>query len=124
MELDSARGLKEEIKVRVLHPLFREPEKRLLGVSAQPMTDDARPRTIAIGIIPLGDKAYKLAIRVQHSLLVESQQIKSIRELARGEVDVQFIGAVYKLQLPWYQQKCRPLRIGCSVGHYQVTAGT
>jgi hypothetical protein len=28
------------------------------------------------------------------------------------------------MQAPWYQSRCRPLRIGCSVGHFNVTAGT
>lgn len=41
----------------------------------------------------------------------------------RGECDVRVVGRVVKQQ-PWHQRRNRPLRIGGSVGHFNITAGT
>jgi hypothetical protein len=60
-----------------------------------------------------------------------------IRE-ARGEVDVRIVGRIDKRPgarraarslvapraVPWYQRNTRPLLIGASVGHVNITAGT
>lgn len=44
--------------------------------------------------------------------------------MAHEEVDIRFVGAIRKRQLGWHQASCRPLLIGCSVGHRDITAGT
>lgn len=53
-----------------------------------------------------------------------SPQIEAIRKRAKGEVDVRYVGRVVKRAVPWYQRRNRPLRIGGSIGHYNITAGT
>src|SRR5205085_5037265 len=35
-----------------------------------------------------------------------------------------YVGHIHPLQTSQLQQICRPIQIGCSVGHFQVTAGT
>jgi hypothetical protein len=45
--------------------------------------------------------------------------------MARGEVDQRYIGGIVKRAAPpWHQRRNRPLRIGGSIGHFAVTAGT
>jgi len=67
--------------------------------------------------------------------MVGSEPVAEISRLARGEVEVRFIGAVRKQTPPtlaspstrgeaYYRGRRRPLVIGCSVGHFQITAGT
>ena len=70
----------------------------------------------------MGD--FALAVRVQQRALEHSREVERITQHARGEVDVRYVGVVRKRATPWHQQRCRPLRIGCSVGHFKVTAGT
>ena len=50
--------------------------------------------------------------------------MEDLTKLAKGEVDVRYIGLVEKRAGPWHRQRRRPLCIGCSVGHFNVTAGT
>ena len=123
MELDSVRELKLQAKAQILTPLIRAESQRL-GVRAQGVGRVAEPETIALGIAKSGSQGFFLAVRIQHPALRKSPAIESLRKLAKGEADIQYIGAVRKRQVPWYQQRCRPLRIGCSIGHVQVTAGT
>jgi hypothetical protein len=58
--------------------------------------------------------------------LAESEHVERLRKLAKGEIDVRYIGRVAKRAtgVPWHQDTNRPLRIGGSVGHFKVTAGT
>ena len=47
-----------------------------------------------------------------------------ITKQAKGEEDVRYVGRVSKRAAPSYQQRQRPLLIGCSIGHFAITAGT
>ena len=88
---------------------------------------DRTPRLIAVGIAPVkNSEQFKLAVRVQRRGLAESEHVEKLRKLAHGEIEVRYIGRVQKQAtgVPWHQQKNRPLRIGGSVGHFKVTAGT
>ena len=61
----------------------------------------------------------------QQRELLASPQLDAIRAEARDEVDVRYIGLVAKQQQqPWRQTRQRPVPVGCSVGHYAITAGT
>ncbi len=82
-----------------------------------------RPRfPFALGVTGK-DNQYRLAIRIQRALPGINGAIEEVRRRARGECDVQVVGPVVK-QLPWYQKRNRPLRIGGSCGHPSITAGT
>jgi hypothetical protein len=83
---------------------------------------------------------YRLAVRVQRPSLVQSPLMERLTAQAKGEVDVRIVGRIDKRVksrprvhrpiparssvLPWYQRNTRPLLIGASVGHVDVTAGT
>lgn len=84
-------------------------------------------RSIALGIAPYKNE-FRLAVRVQRPVLLNGVLVKHIIEQARGEVDVRVIGRVDKRSArtvpPWHQANARPLLIGSSVGHVNITAGT
>jgi hypothetical protein len=78
--------------------------------------------TVAIGLTQKGADVW-LAVRVQQVTPGTESLVSYIRERAKGECDVRLVGRVVK-QVPWHQKRNRPLRIGGSVGHPRVTAGT
>lgn len=124
MNLDSVRNAKNEAR-SVLSQLVRDTVSRQkLGIRAQSIEMSTQPRTIALGVARAEAGDYKLAVRVQHPLLRQGKEMEAIHQIAKGEVDVRYIGQVQKRQLSSLQQKCRPVRIGCSVAHFKVTAGT
>jgi hypothetical protein len=131
MRLDSVRGLKQE-----LFGSFPRPQ-RLRGLSVSAMSLDQTsqvPRTVALGI-SRGRRAsdYRLAVRVQRHR--DEDAVEIVRRRAHGEVDVRFVGQVSKsaqrgrasrvrCDAARFQRHLRPLKIGASIGHVRVTAGT
>jgi hypothetical protein len=111
------------------------------GVSARPFTAVPRIlRSVALGIARQGNE-YRLAVRVQRPGLLHSPIVEHLTRRAKGEADIRLVGRIDKraktrrapapqIQVtrspskPWYQRDCRPLLIGASVGHVEVTAGT
>ena len=124
MNLDSVRNVKKEALTVVSQMVRNDVFRRKLGIRAQSIEIGSQPRTIALGVARASAREYNLAVRVQNPLLLEGQEIAAIRHVAKGEVDVKYVGQVQKRQAPWYQQKSRPVRIGCSVAHFKVTAGS
>jgi hypothetical protein len=127
MKAESATGLKREIHELIIAPMRdRVADGRRLGVHSRRWEKGIRPKTIALGTTRTkGRKGeFRIAIRIQHPQLINAPEIEKIREMAHGEVDVRYIGSVRALEGPWYEDLCRPLKIGCSVGHFLVTAGT
>jgi len=127
MQLDSARELKTRLTKSVIEPLSISVVTRsILDVPAQPMSAlGEHSVTMALGLGRKGPDDYVLAVRLQRRALEGSPQLEAIRKGAKGEVDVRYIGRVVKLAAkPWHQKKNRPLRIGGSVGHFKITAGT
>ena len=100
--------------------------KSALGVPAQPMSElGVYTPAIALGISKKGWDDYVLAVRLQRRALEGSPQLEAIKKQAKGELDVRYIGRVTKLAAKArHQQRNRPLRMGGSVGHFKVTAGT
>jgi hypothetical protein len=107
-------------------------------------------RSLAIGIAPRGGE-FQLAVRVQRQGLMSGPLVVEMVQKAKGEADVRMIGridkrtrgrrrvelarraaqraarrrsAVAMAAVPWHQRNTRPLLIGASVGHVDVTAGT
>jgi hypothetical protein len=134
----SARRVKTApLRAAAAHGIGVVAAVHVVALGAQPL--DAVPkrqRTIALGITSGRQDRFKLAIRVQRSALLHSDQVKHMVANAKGEADVRVIGRVDKRPArtrvaaaaaaggPWYQSNERPLLIGSSVGHFLVTAGT
>ena len=128
MELDSVRGLKATLRQSVISPLATSLAVKSFGLQAGPTAGlPAAPPTIALGVshAPGGKNQFVLAVRIQKRGLENSPQIESIKKQAKGEIDVQYIGVPTKrAAIPWTQKKTTPLKIGSSIGHYKITAGT
>lgn len=127
MRLDSVRELKGTLYDSVVAPMATSFVVRSAGLRAQPTTGlAATPPTIALGVTPGKRKnEFTLAVRVQKRGLENSPQLETIRKRAKNEVDVRYVGLITKrASAPWYQKAARPLKIGASVGHFQITAGT
>lgn len=154
MRLESARDLKQELLAKIVMPLSVTGQSRAamtheasgtaaeLAVGARALDRvPAIPRSIALGIAHDG-KQYKLAVRIQRQGLMGSTLLEEIVRHAKGEVDVRLIGRIAKRPArgkaqasqsnsrvsakaaPWYRDNARPLLIGASVGHVDITAGT
>ena len=110
----------------------------VLAVSAQRVESDVTlHRSIALGVAVKGN-GFKLAVRVQRQALMDGPLMQRIRKAAKGEVDVRLIGRIDKrpaatarkavmaspLAIAWYRKDQRPPLIGCSIGHFAITAGT
>jgi hypothetical protein len=117
-----------------------EDASSLLCVGARPLgTIAAVQRSLALGVAPHG-KQYRLAIRLQRVALRNSSIVDHLRTQAKGEVDIRLVGRIDKRTASlrsrrrpramgrgvteWYRGNTRPLLIGASVGHVDVTAGT
>jgi hypothetical protein len=125
MQLDSARELKKDLTDTVVAPLTTPIHTRTFGVAARPLTNlGGGLATIALGIIRKKKRDYGIAVRVQQRVLEGSKHVELIRKRAKGEVEVRYIGRVAKRALTWHHQRNRPLRIGSSIGHFRITAGT
>jgi hypothetical protein len=128
MELASARELKVLLKETVLAPLTVEggPVKGL-ALPAGPLEQAAGPvPTLALGIASPRPNDFRLAVHYQRRELEHSRELDQIRRQARGEVDVRYVGSVSPLgeEPPWGRRRHRPLRLGTSIGHHGITAGT
>jgi hypothetical protein len=124
MNIESARSLKESLMANLVPSLVeRLPVARAYGLPAGPVkTVEENPRALALGVSP-AKKGYRLAVRVQHRALLESDKIRQITARAKGEVDVKYIGRVH-IRSNGLRSRHRPLVMGCSIGHYQITAGS
>ena len=139
MQLDSARELKGSLARRILPSLAAPVLARKLGVSARRMDTLGRgPATLALGITPRKKTDFSIAVRIQNRALDNGPQVDTIRRHARGEIDIRYVGPIAKhgrrrkqvarrqapVKPPWHQAHNRPLRIGGSIGHFNITAGT
>ncbi len=123
MRLESVRALKEEASTKIVMPMLADGH-RVMAFAAGPIARlERKPRTFALGIAPAGDKQFRLAIRTQRHELSDGPEIARLIRMAKGEVDLRFIGRVQK-RAASLQSAIRPLVIGCSVAHMKVTAGT
>jgi hypothetical protein len=107
---------------------FRQREVIIQSPSRQlarhPTSTVIDPPGVALGISRRRKSDYVLAVRVQHRGYENSDYIQRIRAKAQDEVDVAYVGRIVKRAVPRPQEENRPLRIGCSVGHFRIPAGT
>ncbi|MBT9291435.1 S1 family peptidase [Prosthecodimorpha staleyi] len=79
---------------------------------------------IGIGIIDQGGRrSYGIGITVQSTRDLASPVIDEIASRSHGEFEV-VVGGRVRPATGWHLTQCNPLRIGCSVGHPDVSAGT
>jgi hypothetical protein len=148
MRIESIRDLKLEIAVDVFAPIAERLLDRAMSVGRQL---GVRPplQRLCLGIgrgAKRGD--FRLAVRMQSQSALVRTLVEQVRAKVGGEIDVAFIGRVKPLAkkakkaaakpragpaaavaaprlTPADLQKIRrPLVIGCSVGHFQTTAGS
>jgi hypothetical protein len=123
MRLESVRSLKEEIVAEILpqQVVARRalPRETALGVS---LPARVLPPPFALGIEGRGGN-YSLAIRIQEVVPGLQRNLDRIFQKARGEASMKVVGRLIK-QHPWHSSRNRPLLIGSSVSHPDVTAGT
>lgn len=125
MHIDSVREIKSRAQSYINGLLDNQSFRRKLGVRSSRRRRPHHPQNIALGISAAEDGEHRLAIRVQHPLLLAGHEVEEISRMAAGEVDVKYIGRIHTLgTAPWYQSLCRPVRIGCCLSHRNVTVGT
>lgn len=135
MKLDHAR----ELKLDLIGGLARAAQRAVRTLAAATRVGAAAEvitRGVSVGVAPRR-RGYHLAVRVQQRALMNSTVLDEIIKKAKGEADVRYVGRVSKAAArrtraartrteegdAVLRQRCRPLRTGCSVGHYRVTAG-
>ena len=126
MELASARELKQSLIETLLTNITATVRAhRAFGEAAGAVrpVEQVLP-SIALGVSPRARGQFALAVRVQQRALHQGREVDLITRQAKGEVEVRYIGLATKRAGPWHRQRQRPLRIGCSVGHVKITAGT
>jgi len=126
VRLESVREVKAQVRDSVIRRELNTVRRvGAYGLPASHAEDLAKVLpTVALGIVPRPHSDYRLAVRVQRHGLLSSDIVAQIGGLAGGEIDVRLIGDVTKRDASQYRRRRRPLVIGCSVGHYAVTAGT
>jgi hypothetical protein len=122
MDLISARSLKSQIRKRLADMLVQPHIASKLGVAARRMEGIKFPRSIALGIRAVGGD-FQIAVRLQHAPNSMDELLKEVTAMAGAETDIRYIGKVSKRQIP-QQGRVRPLKIGYSIGQFQITAGT
>ncbi|WP_271600601.1 hypothetical protein [Bradyrhizobium sp. CCBAU 45384] len=68
------------------------------------------------------NREFELVVYCQDKKQLSGPITDKIRRMAAGEVRIVYIGRIRKTS--WQYSMTRPLRMGCSVGHRVVTAGT
>ena len=106
MELSSARGLKQELRLAYGPP------------------DDRSEPGIAIGVAPGGKHGeYRVAVRVRSAASLPPELKEEITKKSNGEVDFRVTGPIEARPATTPISRA-PLAIGSSIGHYRSTAGT
>ena len=132
MELDSVRGLKAEISEKIVAQVGVGTTESFAGLNTARMSDvtglpNVRHGTIALGVANDSiehPNEYRLAVRLTDESAPLMRRVNDIKALANGEANVRVVGEIIKQQLPWHQQRNRPLKMGGSIGHHAITAGT
>jgi hypothetical protein len=122
VQLDSVRELKQTVRVR--HSLREEAHAGLRVLAAgRPQAVLDRAPAIALGAAPTGRPGdYRLAVMVQRRELMDGDAVARIVAAAAGEALVEYIGPGFKQS--GGTGRVRPLEVGASVGHPNITAGT
>ena len=129
MQLDAVRSLKVEAAERVVGPArARAGALRSYNGPAFATRRLGGPQpSVALGVslVGAGRDSYRLAVRSQaRGFQTDYRLLAELQRLAAGEVDVRYIGKAMPQAATWQRDRHRPLRVGVSVAHAQITAGT
>jgi len=129
MKPQSVRDLKLQVALEVFAPHLNNLIARSRSPSFENFALPAVPPGIGIGVgIGKQPGEYALAVRVRERLPHFDPLLQRIIALAHDEVDIVETGAVRPFLIPVdvnaLRAPCRPLLIGCSIGHVTATAGT
>jgi hypothetical protein len=125
MELGEAYGLQSEA-LRLIYEAGSA-SARIFPAYSKKADPSPQPDDIAIGVSRRADHGFQLAIRLQGTEGDVSPLVRAIAEMARGEVELAWIGAVCSYQVSaggWQRSVSSTLRIGCSISHVQTPCGT
>lgn len=130
MLLQSVRDLKIQLAQEVFGPLAQDLLERALkpklGMAPRPSPLQRLALGIGRGRLP-GD--FSLAVRLQTNSPDLQRIVAHLSQETHGEIDVLFVGRprAFAGDPPppeVLRKACRPLVVGCSVGHIAATAGT
>ena len=140
MKFESALELKEELigsKLRRMMTARTAADmavrSRRIAMSGEGSEGRSWMRGLILGVsMKERSKEYSLAVRVQDHSIMNSPILEELSRRAKGEVDVRYTGAIRTLAAKkkvtraghWYRGWIRPLEIGTSIAHKDVTAGT
>lgn len=122
MHIDNARSLKADLLADAGPMAFASALPRAAARVRESPRAAKSEKTMAIGLTRQGSE-FCLAVRIQKLVPGTDATLEYIRKRSKGEYEVRLIGEIAK-QAPWHQKRNRPLRIGGSVAHRRVTAGT
>lgn len=94
-------------------PLSDQDPARLIGIGLSP---EARSRRKA--------QQFELVILCQRKALLQHDMVQNMVRLAKGEARAVYTGQIRKQVGRQLLSRKRPVGVGCSIGHYRVTAGT
>ncbi len=121
MDLISARSLKNEVRERLSEMITLPQFASKLGIAARRVNGISIPRSIALGISRVNGE-FKVAVRLQHPPETLDSLLNEVKTMTGGETEIRYVGKVSKQQ--GQQGLVRPVPIGCSIGQFQITAGT
>ena len=140
MNLEEARSAKEEFRSSVGARQLKEIGSRLIQTreewdgnlagrgSALTLSfddsTDAPNYALSLGVSIHGAGDFGIAVRANavRPSRVTAERLRTMFG-ARPDVDFRFVGSVRSFK-SWYRDVTRPLQIGPSVGHFEITAGT
>lgn len=122
MDLGDVRQLKSALLAgRTPTTLGRKPHPQVAGGLTA-------PQGVALGIAPLkGSEVFALAVRAQSENYEVDDFVKRLGAEISGDIDVRVTGPIRAYSgrvTPAQCDRVRPLKIGYSVGHVGITAGT
>jgi hypothetical protein len=148
MLTESVQALKLEIASCVLPGVAERLEARkpvfavaggkyARAIAAASISDpDEGAAGIALGRVPGRDgSSNRLAVRIQNYCLLYNAQayeylVQELEARTKGQFDLSFVGQINAgskdddFGRPWHRSRARPLRVGCSIGHFESMTGT
>jgi hypothetical protein len=140
MKLADARHYKEDVRAKLKSSLASERLRNRVAFSeggravdlsgrrfatafAAQKLEEGPEYALSVGVAPRREGGYRAAVRVQAARADKATVHKLQGIVDNDNVDFRVIGKVTGQRF-WYRDIARPLRIGPSVGHHDVTAGS